>query len=244
MAAIAPARLTRAGPPFVTDDPEPVGYQEFEIYLAWQIDHDPNGSSGAAPQLEVNYGPLPNLQVSMSVQLAYDAPEHAANNFGIGDTELAAKYRFVQETDTLPQIAFFPRVDLPSGDDARGLGEGHVQAILPIWLQKSWGDPHRPWTLYGGGGYWIHPGVGNRDWWYAGAVLQHQVSTRVTLGAEVFHGTPSELNTRGSTWLNLGGKLALTENYQLLASAGHNIAGPSGFQAYLALELTFGLAEE
>lgn len=116
-----------------------------------------------------------------------------------------------------------------------------MQAILPIWLQKSWGDTHRPWTVYGGAGYWLHPGTGHRDWWYAGAVLQHQVSTRVTLGAEVFHGTPSEVETRGSTWLNLGGRLALSEHYQLLASAGHNITGPSGFQAYLALELTFGL---
>jgi hypothetical protein len=241
LAATAAAPVARAGPPFVTDDPEPVGYREFEIYLASQLEHIPEGWSGTAPQLEVNYGPLPNLQISATIPLAFSAPQHGTTHFGYGDTELGVKYRFVQEGDVLPQIAFFPRVDLPSGNDSRGLGAGHVQAILPIWLQKSWGDPGRAWTAYGGGGYWIHPGSGNRDWWYAGGVLQRQLTDRVSLGAELFHGTPSEVHARGSTWLNFGGKLALSKNYQLLASAGHNVTGSSGFQAYVALEITFGL---
>lgn len=102
-AVAAPAARVCAGPPFVTDDPEPVDYRHFEVYLASQLSHEPGGWSGTAPQLEVNYGPLPDVQVSASVPLAFDAPKDGLTHFGPGDTELALKYRFLQETDTRPQ---------------------------------------------------------------------------------------------------------------------------------------------
>ena len=52
--------VVRAGPPFVTDDPEPVEYRHWEIYLASQHAKDKDGWSGTAPHFEVNYGVLPN----------------------------------------------------------------------------------------------------------------------------------------------------------------------------------------
>jgi hypothetical protein len=41
----------------------------------------------------------------------------------------------------------FPLLELPTGNEHRGLGAGHVSAFLPIWVQKSFGE----WTTYGGG---------------------------------------------------------------------------------------------
>lgn len=240
-AAVAPAARVRAGPPFVTDDPEPVDHRHFEVYLASQLAHEPSGWSGTTPHLEVNYGPLPDVQISAAVPLAFDAPEHGPTHFGPGDVEVALKWRFLQESDSRPQVAFFPRVSLPSGDESRGLGAGRVRAILPIWLQKSWGEERREWTAFGGGGYWLNPSSGNRDWWYVGAVLERRVTDSLTLGAEAFHATASEVGGRGSTWLNGGAIYDLSDTYHLLVSAGHNVAGPSGFQAYVAVEFTFGL---
>ena len=52
-----------AGPPYVTDDPEPVEYHHWEVYLASQLAHEPGAWSGTAPHIEVNYGALPNLQL-------------------------------------------------------------------------------------------------------------------------------------------------------------------------------------
>jgi len=71
--------------------------------------------------------------------------------YGYGDTPISFKYRFIQEDSKgwRPQAAVFPQVNLPTGDEDRGLGVGHVQVLLPMWFQKSFGD----WTIDGGGGF-------------------------------------------------------------------------------------------
>ena len=57
----APAAVL-AGPLYVTDDPEPVEYRHWEVYLASQLSHDVDSWSGTAPHIEVNYGAFPNFQ--------------------------------------------------------------------------------------------------------------------------------------------------------------------------------------
>lgn len=88
---------TLAGPPFVTDDPEPVEYQHVELYLASLPTHDADGWSGTLPHLEVNYGAAPNLQLHLIAPVAFAAPKHGSTQFGYGDTEPGAKYRFLDE---------------------------------------------------------------------------------------------------------------------------------------------------
>jgi len=57
------ATAALAGPPFVTDDPEPVELHHWEIYLATQQYHNADGWSGTSPHLEINYGVLPDVQL-------------------------------------------------------------------------------------------------------------------------------------------------------------------------------------
>ena len=45
-----------AGPPFRTDDPEPVDYHHWEFYCASQITEGHDGVSGTAPHVEINFG--------------------------------------------------------------------------------------------------------------------------------------------------------------------------------------------
>ena len=45
-----------AGPPFRTDDPEPVAYRHGEAYLFSSGTRDAGGMSGAGPAMEFNYG--------------------------------------------------------------------------------------------------------------------------------------------------------------------------------------------
>jgi hypothetical protein len=225
-----------AGPPFVTDDPEPVAYQHWEIYTASQPTHDRGGWSGTLPHFEVNYGAVPNLQLHLIAPVAFSAPNGGITQFGYGDTELGMKYRFVKETDYLPQIGTFPLVELPTGDHARGLGSGNTDVFLPIWLQKSFGK----WTTYGGGGYWINPGQDNRNWWYAGWLLQRQITEHFTLGAEIFHETTPQWGGSSNTKMNGGGIWDLSDRYHILFSAGHTVQGPSSFIGYVAFQITFG----
>ncbi len=227
-----------AGPPFVTDDPEPVDYRHGEFYLASQHVAAHDGWSGTAPHFEVNYGVVPDVQLHLIVPLAYDAPSGSRTHYGYGDTELGVKYRFVQESDRVPQVAVFPLLSLPSGSEADGLGSGQVRAFLPVWLQKSLGE----WTVYGGGGYGINPGTGNEDWGLGGVVLQRHVTDNVVIGTEVYHRTPTETDGRSDTAFNVGTLIDLTEQHHLLVSAGRSIDGPTDFQVSFAYQFTFGPA--
>jgi hypothetical protein len=230
------ASVALAGPPFVTDDPEPVEYRHWELYLGSQDVKATDGWSGTAPHFELNYGVIPEMQLHVIAPLAYDNPRKGEWHYGYSDTEVGVKYRFLQEMDWQPQVGVFPMLELPTGNSDDGLGSGHVEAFLPLWLQKSFG----PWTIYGGGGYGINPGEGNRDWTYVGTVAQCHVADNVVVGAELYHRTRTEVDGDPDTAFNLGTLVDVTENHHLLFSAGRSIDGPTRFQVYIAYQLTFG----
>ena len=160
------------GPPFVTDDPEPVELHHWEFYLASNYNHTSDTDSATLPEVEVNYGALPELQLHMVAPAVYDSEAGSGTHYGLGDFELGAKYRFIQETGKRPQVGVFPLIELPTGDEHRGLGNGRVQVFLPLWLQKSFG----PWTTYGGGGWWYNPGQDHRDFWRIGWEVQRDLT--------------------------------------------------------------------
>ena len=224
------------GPPFVVDDPEPVELQHWELNLVSSHIRTGDGWSGMTPMVELNYGAAPDTQLHVIAPFAYDAPVHGAAHYGYGDTEIGVKYRFLEESDHAPQAAIFPALEIPTGSEARGLGTGHVQAFLPLWLQKGFGK----WTVYGGGGYDINPGTGNRNWGLAGMVVQRKITDSVLLGAEIYHRTAMQSDTRGDTAFNLGSVIDLSEHHHILLSAGRSIDGPTDFQVYLAYQFTFG----
>ncbi|HZF02673.1 MAG TPA: transporter [Methylomirabilota bacterium] len=225
-----------AGPPFVTDDPEPVDYQHWEFYIASQHTQTADGWSGTAPHIEINYGTVSNLQLHLIAPMAYNAPDNGSAHYGYGDTELGAKFRFIQETEKLPQIGIFPLLEIPTGSEADGFGSGHWQAFLPVWAQKSFGD----WKINGGGGYGINSGAGNENWEFVGTVVQKQITKSVLLGAEIYHRTTMETGGRDDTAFNLGTVIDFSQHQHFLFTAGRSINGPTEFQTYIALQFTFG----
>ena len=225
-----------AGPPFFTDDPEPVDYRNWEVYFASQGSFDRDEASFTAPHIEINYGIVPNVQIHLITPLEYVNTEGESSHYGYSDTEIGAKFRFIQETDSYPQVGIFPIVLLPSGDKDKGLGSGEVQAFLPVWIQKGW----ESWKTYGGFGYWINPGTGNRDYWFFGWELQRDISKYFTLGAEVFHQTRSEVGGESSTGFNAGAIINFDEVHHMLLSVGRNFSEPSDTSFYIGYQLTFG----
>ena len=207
-------------------------------------------TAGILPGMEVNYGAFPDVQLHVILPDAFNSQRATGTQFGLGDVEFGAKVRFVNpgKDDWWPQIATFPQLVPATGDANRGLGTGRTHAFLPLWLQKDWGK----WTSFGGGGYWINPGPGNRNYWFVGWALQRQVTDSLVLGGEVFHQTQSTtggpgtigypLGSRDSTGFNLGGVYDFTEHYHLLFSAGtglQNASTTDQFTWYLGLQWTF-----
>ena len=232
-----------AGPPYNTDDPEPVEYRHWELYLASQHLHDRQGWGGTAAHFEANYGVVPNVQLHLIAPVGYVAPVEGKRQYGYGDTELGVKFRFLQEGTWSPQVGTFPFLEVPTGSHGRELGNGKAQFFLPLWLQKSFGK----WTTYGGLGYWINPsapGDHNRNWGYFGWQVQRRIFEGLSVGAEVFHTTPRSDDVRHETRFNVGAVIDFTDHHHLLLSCGRAIVGPTSFAGYAAYQLTFGPRED
>jgi len=225
-----------AGPPFMTDDPAPVDYKHSEFYIFSTTDKTKDGRDTTLPAFEYNYGVLPDMQLHIVVPFVKSAPNDAASESGIGDVEVGVKYRFVQETDTMPQIGIFPMAELATGDSNKGLGNGKTWWRLPVWIQKSWGE----WTTYGGAGYVINHADGQKNYPFAGWLLQKDLGEKWTLGGEVFGRSKDTVDGQGTTIVNVGGFYKFTPDFNLLFSAGHSVGGESHAVAYLGLWWAFG----
>lgn len=226
----------RAGPPFRTDDPGTLPDLHGEAYLfssgtqsAGETDLD------AAPGIEFNFSFLPDTFAHVVVPLVYDNPSKGPATYGFGDIELGFKWQFIRQSQYVPAVGTFPFVEVPTGGD-RDPGNGRVRFYLPLWLQKDFG----PWTTYGGGGYWINPGPGNRNWWFAGWLVQRQLGSALYLGAELFYSSPPTTTDHWSLGFNAGGGMTIVGPYQILFSAGRNLldAAANQFSYYFALYRT------
>src|ERR1700689_490179 len=107
-----------AGPPFITDDPEPVELGHWEVYGFSAGASGHGDTTGLGPSLEVNYGAAPGLQLHFIGGFAYDDQPGGHFNMGLSDTELGAKLRFINlgKDDWYPQIGIFPLIEAPTGD--------------------------------------------------------------------------------------------------------------------------------
>ena len=232
------SRLAVAGPPFLTDDPEPVEYQHHEFYISSQQTKTADGRDGTQPHFEYNYGAAPELQLHLIVPYAFSSPTDGPRHSGLGDIELGAKYRFLQETENRPMVGIFPIVVTHTGDMDKGLGNGATQVFLPVWLQKKWGD----WQSYGGGGYWINHAADSKNHWFFGWQLQKDISEHLTLGGEIFHSTEQTPGEGSSTGFNLGGTYSFDEHNHLLFSVGRgltNVDKTNQFSSYAGYQWTW-----
>jgi len=231
--ALGPAAAL-AGPPFLTDDPEPTDTGHWEIYAPeFQTGGggtDFDGTFGA----EINYGAAPGVQVTLDLPLAF-SHDSAGTRWGAGDIAASVKYRFYRSEATGFSIAAFPGVTLPTASN--GMGAGRVTALLPVWAQKDAG----PWSVFGGGGYAVNPGSGNRDYWTGGVAVTREVGKRLLLGTEIDRQGADTIGGRASTSAGVGAILDLQGPLRLLASGGPTWTdgGGSGFHAFAALGLDF-----
>jgi hypothetical protein len=222
-----------AGPPFKTDDPQPVDYLHWEFYIASAQQFERHATNATCPHFELNYGVVPNVQLHLVAPLGYVRGDDGTH-YGYSDTEVGVKYRIVEETLTSPQIGIFPLVELPTGDQSKQLGSGKVEAFIPAWVQKSWGKL----TTYAGAGFWYNPGVGQKNWLFSGWEAQYDFSEVVTLGGELRSQTADNQQSQSSGGFNFGGFINLTENDHILFSLGHSVSGATMITGYVGFQLT------
>ena len=158
--------------------------------------------------------------------MAFDSPSGGSTQFGYGDTQISFKYRFIQENKeaSRPQVAVFPLVQLPTGDQNCGLGAGD-------------------WTTYGGGGYWINQGgVGDKNYWFFCGLLQRKVTDKLSVAGEIFYQTANTIDGDDSTGFNVGAIYDFNEHNHLLFSAGRgfqNTDNTNVFPWYVGFQITW-----
>jgi len=220
-----------AGPPYLTDDPDPVAYHHWEVYLASQSDHIGRRSAeGSLPHLEVNFGVVNGAMVHVLVPAAFAASQDQGSVYGVGDVEVGANVRIFEERHAWPQVGTFPIVTLPTGDEARGLGSGNTEVFLPIWLMKHVGN----WTVDGGGGVRLGDGDTHGE---LGAFVQRAFGDAVSLGAEVFVTAPFD-SSPSRTQVDLALILDPSDTHHILLSGGPSLGATGGGQAYVAWLVT------
>ena len=222
-----------AGPPFNTDDPEPVEYKHWEYYVSTVNNYQQGVWSGTSPHFEVNYGLIPDVQIHLLMPVNYTTVPHQRASFGYTETEVGVKYRFLQETDSRPQVGIFPIIEVPTRKNET-FSNGKAKFFIPLWAQKSWGKL----TTYGGIGYWINPGEGNRNYIFSGWEAQYDFSPTLMLGGELYYHSTDVVGGKPVTAFNLGGAINVSPKVHLIFSAGHSLGNGSFFTSYLGLLLT------
>lgn len=235
-ALLATPLFAHAGPPYLTDDPDPIDYQTFEIIPAFTLDRASDGEQFAEPVTDFNYGIAPDMHLNIGPGFVRTLPDNGTSESGLGDTRVALKWRFHNETDDSPEIAIYPAIELPTGNSERGLGNGQVWYQFPIWFEKNWSGG---WSSYWGAGWTLNRAPGQRDYFYGGWQAQKQLSGSWNLGGELYSQGASGTGVAGWTALNLGGGYKLTDHASFIFSFGHSFAGASQALGYVGIDFTW-----
>jgi hypothetical protein len=122
----------------------------------------------------------------------------------------------------------------------------------PFWTDDPGPVEYKHWEIYiaslfqdsRGGGYWINPGVGRKDFWFLGWQVQREIDKTLSLGVEIFCEIPLETGSEHNLAFNAGAIINITENHPILMSAGTDISGPVDFLSCIACQFTFGPEKE
>lgn len=222
-----------AGPPFFTDDPQPVDFKHWEFYISSLNTLHPEIWSGTSPHIEVNYGLIPDLQVHLLLPMNYNYIPHHGADFGYGNTEFGVKYCFIHETKNSPQVGIFPILEIPTIRNSE-FTNGKTQIFIPVWVQKSWGKL----TTYGGVGYCINPGTNNKNWIFTGGEIQYEFSPGFMLGGELYYHSPDVDGSKSVTACSIGGSINFSEKFHFIFSVGHSLINDNFISSYFGLLLT------
>jgi len=197
-------------------------------------------NSTKGPALEFDYPVSENLEIDSYLPILNNANAKPSlrylfpNQSGISDVSFELKYRFFQETQYLPAFSFGPNIFLPTGNAHRGLGNGRLWYYLPLSAHKTYKD----WNAYAEIAYAVNSAPTCKNFFFAGAVLQKQITEKLILGTELYSQGASNTFNPPYTLLNIGGYYTLSPHFSLLGSFGHSITGQEVWMSYVGIAYT------
>jgi hypothetical protein len=233
--AVAESR-GQGGPPMITDDPGTPEDGKFEINLSIAFERRPNETAFDAPGIDINYGVGDRIQLTLQGgPVLLKRKEHGAIG-GLGGTEAAVKWRFVDNQRTGLSISMFPRVifNLSRSAARRGLAEDGTRFQIPIQIAKAFKN-------FGLDFEWgpVASTVGPSEWLY-GIVVSVDVGTTTTLMAEL-HGTSRTNFSDNELTANFGVRQKLNDHCLFIGSLGREVRSPEtrAWIGYAGVQLLF-----
>ena len=221
----------------ITDDPGTPGNRKWEINLAVAFEHRPNETSYDAPGIDLNYGVGEHIQLTLQGgPVVLKRGGHGAIG-GLGGTEAAMKWRFLDEDKSGFDVSMFPRVifNVTQSSVRRGLGDEGTHFQIPFQASKQFGRFHAD-AEFGP----LTSTIGPSEWLY-GIVGGFEATMTTMLMAEL-HGTSRTNFTQDALMVNFGLRHEFTETRILIASLGHEIRDPDqslSFIGYLGVQLLY-----
>jgi hypothetical protein len=195
------ANPVHAQMPFYTDDPSitpirTVHIEIFDEYDGLQSSQFPDERQNTA-NFKINYSPLSNLELDLDVPyLNIQRAPGRESSQGVGDTNVGAKWTLPadrsQPLGMSYAVSFY--VEFPTGDAAQELGSGLTDYWLNLALQKPLTEATRInanlGILFAGNTSTGVVGIQTRrgQVYTGGLSILHDVSSRLTLGTELYGG--------------------------------------------------------
>jgi hypothetical protein len=187
--------------PFYTDDtsvtPTKTLHAEiFDEYDGLQSSQFPDERQNTA-NVKLNFSPISGLELDVDVPyLTIQRAPGIESSRGVGDTNLGAKWslRAAEAATDRASLAVSFYVEFPTGDANQELGSGLTDYWLNFILQKPLSDATRMnfnlGLLFAGNTSTGAVGIQTRrgQVYTGGVSMLHDVTTRLTLGAELYGG--------------------------------------------------------
>ena len=221
----------------ISDDPGTPGPGHWENNIAVTFEHRPGETSFDSPLIDLNYGVGEHIQLTLQGGPVLLKRSGHGLIGGLGGTEAAVKWRFLDEEKSGFDASMFPRVifNITQSSVRRGLAEDGTRFQIPFEFAKTFGRFHAD-AEFGP----LAGTVGRSEWIY-GIVGGVELAKTTMLMAEL-HGTSRMNFTRDVLTVNFGLRHQLTDARILIASIGHELRDPDqarSFIGYLGVQFLY-----
>jgi hypothetical protein len=219
--AVLHVAFGQGGPPMITDDPGTPGNGKWENNLAIIFEHRPNETSLDVPEIDLNYGVGEHIQLTLQTAPVINKRSNHGLIVGIGGTEAAVKWRFLDEATTGVGVSMFPRVifNISQASVRRGLTEDGTHFQVPFEIGKGFGRWHA------NAEFGPRASTVGRSEWFDGIVGGFDLTKSTMLMAEVHDESRMDFS-RDVLILNFGLRHEFAGNYILIVSMGHELRSP------------------
>ena len=220
----------------ITDDPGTPGNGRFEINLAVAFEHRPGETAVDSPAIDFNYGAGDRIQLTLqTAPVLLKRRDHGAIG-GLGGTEAAVKWRFLDDQARGASMSMFPRIifNVSQSSVRRGLAEEGTRFQIPLQFAKAFRgfDLDLEWGP-------LVSTVGPAHWLY-GMVVGIDVSKTTAFMAEL-HGTSRTNFADDELAANFGIRQKVNDHCLFIGSLGHELRSPEwrALIGYAGVQLLF-----